>query len=144
MRYAQRVSEKKENGFSSLNYPKLTDRAMRFFYVCIPLLRLHWAALMGGFGLPVALDTGLLTRLCRPPFLAGGSGFNNIQGSHNMFSCTATRTQTRPQIIQRLTSQINTVAAMLSVFDVLSAIGHKNALTHAHELTTDISIDRQH
>lgn len=58
-----------------------------------------------------------------------------------MFSCTSTSTQTRLQTIQRLTSQINAVAALLSTFDMLTSESQKNALAHCHELATDVSID---
>ena len=141
MMYYLQVPEKEGPGSRDPKYPKRTDRAMRFFYVCIPLLRLHWAALMGGFGLPVALDTGSLTRFCRPPRLETGSGFNTIQGSHNMLSRTATPTQSRLQILQRLTRQSTAIAAMLSAFDMLNPANQKNALAQCHDLATDVSID---
>ncbi|MGZ9710439.1 hypothetical protein ACXX82_06455 [Glaciimonas sp. GNP009] len=52
-----------------------------------------------------------------------------------------TSTQSRLQIIQRLTSQSNALTALLSVFDALTSDGQKNALVDCHELATDVSID---
>ena len=81
--YASAVPEKKGAGLENLNYPKRTNGAMPFFYVCMLARVLHWAALGGGFGLPVALDTGFSTRLCRPPRLVAGSGVTNTKESRN-------------------------------------------------------------
>ncbi|KAF3998898.1 hypothetical protein [Glaciimonas immobilis] len=55
---------------------------------------------------------------------------------------TATPIQSRLHIIQRLTSQSNALTTLLSVFDVLTSDGQKNALIDCHELTTDVSIEQ--
>ena len=68
------VPDKEGAGRENPNYLQRTDGAMPFFYVRIHLLRLHWAALMGAFGLPVAVGTGFSTHLCCPPRLRTGSG----------------------------------------------------------------------
>ncbi|MEB0011278.1 hypothetical protein QN379_02720 [Glaciimonas sp. Gout2] len=141
MMYTQSVPEKEGAGLENPNYLQRTNGAMPFFYVRVPLLRLHWAALMGGFGLPVAVGTGFSTCLCRPPRLRTGSGFIATYGSHNMLSRTTTPTQSRSQIIQGLTRQSTAIASMLFAFEMLNATNQKNALAQCHELATDVSID---
>lgn len=60
----------------------------------------------------------------------------------SMSISTATPIQSRLHIIQRLTSQSNALTTLLSVFDVLTSDGQKNALIDCHELTTDVSIEQ--
>ena len=54
---------------------------------------------------------------------------------------STTPTNSRNAIIKRLSSQAGVIAALLSVFDVLTDEGQKNALVDCHELATDVSID---
>lgn len=53
---------------------------------------------------------------------------------------STTPTKTRTEIIERLASQASAIAALLSVFDMLTATGQKNALVDLHERITDASI----
>ncbi|QRX84380.1 hypothetical protein [Glaciimonas sp. PAMC28666] len=61
MPYTDFVPDKEGNGFSSQTYPKRTNGAMPYYFVRSLLLCLFGGQWWGGFGLPVALDTGLLT-----------------------------------------------------------------------------------
>ena len=54
---------------------------------------------------------------------------------------TNTPANSRTETIKRLSSRASVIASLLSVFDVLTIDGQKNALVDCHELATDVSID---
>lgn len=83
MLYTLFFSEKEENGLEILKCTRRTDRVSGLFYVRLPLLRLLWAALVGAFGLPVALYAGFSTCFCCPPCLRTGCAVLTVQGINN-------------------------------------------------------------
>ena len=110
LRYRLMVSEKKENGFDSLNAKKRTNRAMRFFYVRLPLFVLNGRRWRGSLR---ACWYSFLRRsvnpiICRPPRLTAGGGLTAKK--ETSMPCTITSIVAHLQNPQRFTRPLKKFA----------------------------------
>lgn len=74
--YASRAGAKSSAGFSSLNESGRKSAANQHGAFSMPL----WRLCVGGFGLPVSLIPGLLTRVQSPPLFSSDVGDSMNQG----------------------------------------------------------------
>lgn len=127
--YDSPVPDKEGNRLGRLNAKKRTNRAMRFFYVRTPScalyerrwqgsLRACWFSFLHQSTNPV---------ICRSPRLVAGRGLTAKKEAH-MPSSARTPEQSHFEIIDRLTGNANTVAALLSVVGILPPAAQHSAL----------------
>ncbi len=140
--YDSCVPEKKGNRLGRLNRKKRTCRAMRFFYVCIPLHvsyeRRWWGSLRACWFFFFHQSSN--PTICCSPRLDAGRGLN-AKKEALMPSSTRTPVQSLPESLIRLSGHANTVSALLSVIALLPAAEQQNALVTCVSILADVSRD---
>lgn len=138
--YDYSVPEKKGTWLGRRNRKKRTNRAMRFFYVCMPLFVSYERRWRGS---PRAcwfffFHQSTNPATCRPPRLVAGRGLTVKKEAH-MPSSTRTSVQSRAQTIACLAGNANTVAALLSVIEILPAGDQDNALSTCASIAAELA-----
>lgn len=138
--YYPSVPEKKGIWLGRRNRKKRTNRAMRFFYVCMPLfvsyerrwrgsLRACWVFFFHQSTNPAT---------CRPPRLVAGRGLTEKKEAH-MPSSTRTPVQSRSETLIRLAGNANTVSALLSIICIVPPADQQGALLTCASILADVS-----
>lgn len=140
--YDPAVPEKKGNRLGRLNRKKRTYRAMRFFYVCIPL---HVSYERRWWGSPRAcwfffFHQSSNPTICCSPRLDAGRGLN-AKKEAIMPSSTCTPVQSCTESLTRLSGHANTVSALLSIVGMLPAADQQGALVTCASILADVSRD---
>lgn len=140
--YYSHVPDKEGNRLGRLKSQKRTDRAMRFFFVRMPLSASYerrwrgsrkacWFSFVHQSSNPAT---------CRPPRLDAGRGLT-AQKEAPMPIATHTPEQSRSEIISRLAGNANVVAAMLFVANLLEQDAQQSALLTCSSIADDVARD---
>lgn len=138
--YDSDVPDKEGNRLGRLNRKKRTDRAMRFFYVCMPLhvsyerrwqgsLRACWVFFFHQSTNPA---------ICCSPRLVAGRGLN-AKKEALMPSSTCTPVQSYTESLIRLSGYTNTAAALLSIISMLPPAEQQAALVTCASIVAEVS-----